>query len=176
MEKKKNIFQRAGEWGIPFGLYLGCAGTASIYADVFPPLAFVFLVMLLGIPVVVYGLQRYKFIEDDGFTEYSGLWMLGILLFICGTIISSLVIALVLQYGRPDFMYVQAERTIEMMRDMPKEQYGEMMHVLQRMIDEQLMPSAIDTVMSMFWFITFGGSVLSAITALIARRDIKPRR
>lgn len=172
MEKKKNIFQLAGEWGFPFGLYMGCAGTASIYSDLYPVLSLVFVAMLAGIPLVVYRLQRRKFIEDDGFTEYSGLWMLGIMLFICGTIVSSLVIALVLQYARPDFMYVQAGRTIEMMGG--QAQYAEVKQVLQRMIDEQLMPSGVDVVMSMFWFITFGGSVLSALTALIARRGIKP--
>ena len=82
MEPKRSIFQCAGQWGLPFGLYLSCAAVASIYADWFAPLQLVFLILLLGTPVVAYAFQRRKFIEDNGFTEYAGLWMLGIMLFL----------------------------------------------------------------------------------------------
>ena len=50
MEPKKSIYHRAGEWGFPFGLYLSCAAAASIFADWFVPLNFIFIVLLLGTP------------------------------------------------------------------------------------------------------------------------------
>ena len=104
MENKKSIYQRAAEWGMPFGLYLSCAATASIFADWFAPLSLLYIVLLLGLPFVTYYFQRRKFIEDDGFSEYAALWMLGILLFILGSIVASVVAYLILQYGRPNFM------------------------------------------------------------------------
>ena len=108
MEYKKSIYQRASEWGLPFGLYMACAAVASIFADWFAPLSLIFFILVLGTPFVVYYFQRRKFIEDDGFTEYAALWMLGILLFILGSIIAGVIVFFVLQYGRPDFMYDQA--------------------------------------------------------------------
>lgn len=176
MEPKRSIFQCAGQWGLPFGLYLSCAAVASIYADWFAPLQLVFLILLLGTPVVAYAFQRRKFIEDNGFTEYAGLWMLGIMLFILGTIISSLVVYLVLQYLRPNFIYEQTQMAIDTYKQLPQMRDSEMLEILQKMVDRRLLPTPIETVFNAFWFITFGGCLVSAVTALVARRSLPKRR
>ena len=173
MEPKKSIYQRAGEWGFPFGLYLSCAAAASIFADWFVPLNFIFIVLLLGTPIVVYYFQRRKFIEDDGFTEYAGLWMLGIMLFILGTVVASLVVFLILQYGRPGFIYETALGAVDRYSKMPQMQDSEMLQVIKRAIDEKMLPTPIETVFNAFWFITFAGSLLSALTALAAQRPLR---
>jgi len=168
--EKKSIYQRAGEWGVPFGLYLSCAAVASIFADRFPPLSYVFLIMLVCTPLVVYRFQRHKFIEDGGFAEHSSLWMLGIMLFMLGSVISSLVVYLVLQYLRPGFLYEQAQAVIEVYSKLPQASDSEWLRVLQHAVDERMLPSPIQVVFDTFWFVAFGGSVVSAITAAIARR------
>lgn len=173
---KKTIYQRAAEWGIPFGLYLACGGLAAIYADKFPPLSIIFLTLVLGAPVLTYYFQRRKFIEDDGFADFSTLWMLGILLFILGSVLSSFIIFLVLQYLRPEFIYDQTQAVIKAYSQMPQMQDSDVLRVLQRMVDEKLLPTPIEAVFNAFWFITFGGSITSAITALIAGRTLKIKR
>ena len=171
-QPKKSIFRRASEWGIPFGLYLALAGIASLFADHSVVLNFIFMLMLIGTPLLVYRYQRRMFIEDNGFTEYAGLWMLGIMLFIMGAVIASFIVYLVLQYGRPTFMQEQAQMVIDAYSQIPQMQDSEMLHVIQRMVDEHLLPSPIEVVFNAYWFITCGGSFLSAITALLARRAI----
>ncbi len=173
---KKSIYQRAGEWGIPFGLYMACTAVASIFADKFPPLGYVFMILLVCTPIVVYRFQRQKFIEDEGFTEHAGLWMLGIMLFILGTVVSSFIVYLVLQYVRPGYMYEQGQAAIDAYSKIPQMQDSDMLKVLRRMVDERLMPSPIEVVFDAFWFIAFGGSIISAITAIFARRPIKNQR
>jgi membrane associated rhomboid family serine protease len=173
---KKSIYQRAGEWGVPFGLYLACAAMASIFADWFMPLQLLFLVLLLGIPAVTYYFQRRKFIEDDGFTEYSGLWMLGIMLFIFGTVLCSFIVFMVLQFGRPNFIYEQTQAAVDLYNAMPQMQDKAILDVLQRAIDERALPTPIEMVMSVFWFVTFGGSLVSALTALFAQRPLPDKR
>ncbi len=172
-EPKKSIYQRASEWGVPFGLYLACAATASIFADWFAPLGLIFFVLVLGTPLVVYYFQRRKFIEDDGFAEYSALWMLGILLFLLGTVLASFIVFLILQYGRPGFIYDQAQAAIEVYNKMPQMRDSDLPHVLERMVKEKLLPTPIEMVFNVFWFVTFAGSVTSAITALIAQRPLR---
>lgn len=176
MTEKKSIYQHAAEWGLPFGVYLACAGVASIFTDWFAPLALVFLILLLGIPFIVYHCQRRKFIEDDGFTEYAALWMMGIMLFILGGVVASFIVYLVLQYGRPNFMYEQAHAVIEAYKDLPQMQDSDMLKVIKRMYNEKLMPAPIEVVFNAFWFISFGGSILSALTALVAQRQLKRNR
>jgi hypothetical protein len=149
---------------------------ASIYADWFAPLQLVFLILLLGTPVVAYAFQRRKFIEDNGFTEYAGLWMLGIMLFILGTIISSLVVYLVLQYLRPNYIYEQTQMAIDTYKQLPQMRDSEILEILQKMVDRRLLPTPIETVFNAFWFITFGGCLVSAVTALVARRSLPKRR
>lgn len=176
MEEKKSIYQLAAEWGIPFGLYLTCIAMSMIFADWFMPLNLISIILMLCTPLVVYYFQRRKFIIDDGFTEHAGLWMPGIMLFILGTVLASLFVYLVLTYVRPNFMYEQAQAAIKAYQAIPEWRDGEVVKTLQMMIDKRMMPTPIESVFNAFWFITFGGSVLSAITAAIARRTIKSRR
>ena len=176
MKSGKSIYQRAGEWGVPFGLYLSCTAVCSIFADWFMPLQFLFLVLLLGTPLVTYYFQRRKFIEDDGFVEYAGLWMLGIMLFILGTVLCSFIVFLVLQYVRPNFVYEQAQAAIDVYSKLPQMKDSELLSVLQHAIDEKVLPTPIEMVMSTFWFVTFFGSLVSAITAWIAQRPLPQRR
>ena len=173
---KKNIFQRAAEWGLPFGLYLACTGAAAIYADRVPLFGILFIFLTLGAPVLCYLYQRRKFIEDDGFTDFSSLWMLGILLFILGTVVSSFIIFLVLQYLRPNFIYEQAQALIELYSKTPETQNSEVLTVLKHLVEEKLLPRPIEAVFNTFWFITFTGSISSAVTALIAGLRIKKRK
>lgn len=170
---KKSIFQRAAEWGVPFGLYLACGGISYIYADHFAPLSVLFFTITLFAPVVTYYFQRRKFIEDDGFTEYAGLWMLGIMLYILGTTLASFFIYLVLEHLRPNFIYDQAQAAIKVYSSLPEMRDSEVLLVLKRMVNEKLLPSPIEMVFNVFWFVTFAGSVSSAISALIAQRSIK---
>ena len=120
--------------------------------------------------------QRRKFIEDDGFTEYSALWMLGIMLFILGLIISSFVAYMVLQYGRPGFIYEQAQKAIEVYNAMPEMRDGELVKALQLMVDRHILPTPIEMVFSMFWLVSFLGSVTSAITAFIVKKQTRFNR
>jgi len=173
MEQGKSIYHRAAVWGIPFGVYMAATAAASIFADMFAPLSLVFLVMLVGVPVLVYRYQRRTFVDEDGFTEYAALWMLGIMLFLLGTIVASLLVYLLLQYGRPGFIYEQAQAVIDAYSQVPQMKDNETLKVLQRMVNEGMLPTPIEAVFNAFWFITFGGSMVSALTAWLAQRPLR---
>ena len=53
---------------------------------------------------------------------------------------------------------------------------SELLSVLQQAIDEKVLPTPIEMVMSTFWFVTFFGSLVSAVTAWIAQRPLPERR
>ena len=174
-EQRPSIYQKASVWGVPFGLYLTCAGTTSVFMDWFPPLAFVFMLLILGAPLVVYYFQRRHFIEENGFAEHAALWMLGIMLYMFGTVLASFIMFLIIQYGRPEFAYDQANHIIKSYSEIPELRDGEFVSVLKRAVEQRALPTPIETVFNAFWFVTFGGCITSAITALVARRSIKRR-
>ena len=78
--------------------------------------------------------------------------------------------------ARPDFIYDQANQVIATYSQMPEFKDSEMVSVLQKMVDEGMLPSPIETVFNMFWAMTFGGAILSAVTALVAQRRINSIR
>ena len=174
-EQRPSIYQKASVWGIPFGLYLTCAGVASVFMDWFNPLAMVCILLMVCAPLVVYYVQRRYFIEENGFVEYAAMWMLGIMLYMFGTVLASFIMFLIIQYIRPDFVYDQANMVIKSYSEIPEMRDSELVHVLKRAVEERRLPSPIETVFNAFWFVTFGGCITSAITAIFARRTINKR-
>ena len=145
---------------------------SAIMLVLFSPL---FLVMLAFGPFVIYRFQRQYFVQENGMTEYSALWMHGILMVIYGALISGAVTLIVLQWVRPTLLYDQAQQFIDICNAAPemKTQFGTFVDVVQKMIDEGLMPKPIEVVFSTFWMVTFSGSVLSAITAAFAGQRLR---
>ena len=172
MGERINPYRRPAENGIPFGAYMSAMAVGSVFADRMPLLALAVLVMMVATPVVVYRFQRRYFIDEQGFTEYAALWMMGIMMFIFGALIAALVTYFTVKLARPDFIYDQAIQVINTYSQMPEFKDSEMVTVLQKMVDEGLLPTPIETVFNMFWVVTFGGAILSAITALVAQRRI----
>jgi len=175
MEANNSIYQRAARWGVPFGLYMAVTAATGICGDLLPGMALLSLVMLVGTPVLVYRYQRRQFIDEDGMSEYAALWMLGILLFVLGAIIASLIVYLLLQYGRPGYLTTQMQAMIDTYSAMPQFKDDETLRTLQRMLDKGMMPTPIEMVFNAYWFITFTGSMTSAVTALLAQRPLKKK-
>ena len=175
-EQRISIYQRASVWGIPFGLYLSCIGISGVFVDWFMPLSYIFMILVVCTPLVVYYYQRRMFIEEDGFSEYAALWMLGIMLFLFSTVLASFIMFLVIQFGRPDFLYDQALAMIKSSSEIPEMRDSEFVRVLQRMVDNRLLPVPIEMVFNTFWLVTSAGCITSAITAIFARRRINRRQ
>ena len=146
MECRKSLFKQGAEWGVPFGIYLSVMALLFIFSDKHVGLAALSLAMLPVIPVLIYRWQKKRFVAEQGATAFSNLWMLGILIFIGGSLIASAVSYGVLQYVRPDFFYEQARYVIH---------------------EYEAAPRNIDLVLTGFWTSCFLGSLLSALLAAI---------
>ena len=174
MEERKSVYKQAAEYGIPLGLYMSTISLMTLYTDLMPLFSVVAMVLLFAGPVVIYRFQRRYFIEQGGMAEYAALWMLGIMMVIFGAIITGAVTYVVLQYVRPNYIYDQAQATLDAYNALPelRAQASQVLDVLQTMLEQKALPSAIELVFNMFWFVTFSGSVLSAITAAFASRRL----
>jgi len=170
MSEQKSIYRRAAAWGIPFGLYLSVAAVAFIYGDHLPVLNIFVMLMALMAPVLVYRYQRQTLREEDGLTSHAALWMMGILIYMFGALVASLVAYALIVFVRPDFMYEHLEHFLSVYESTPATASTEMAQTMRDMLDKGLVPQSIDMVLSMFWFVSFFGSVLSAFTAWLARR------
>ena len=174
MEERKSVYKQAAEYGIPMGLYMSTISLMTLYTDLVPLFSVIAMVMLFAGPVVIYRFQRRYFVEQGGMAEYAALWMLGIMMVIFGAILTGAVTYVILQYVRPTYIYDQAQATLDAYNALPelRSQASQVLDVLQAMLEQNALPSAIELVFNMFWFVTFSGSVLSAITAAFASRRL----
>ena len=174
MEERKSVYKQAAEYGIPMGLYMSTISLMTLYNDLVQVFSVIAMVMLFAGPVVIYRFQRRYFVEQGGMAEYAALWMLGIMMVIFGAIITGAVTYVVLQYVRPTYIYDQAQAVLDAYNALPevRTQASQVLDVLQTMLEQNALPSAIELVFNMFWFVTFSGSVLSAITAAFASRRL----
>ncbi|MBQ7689864.1 MAG: DUF4199 domain-containing protein [Muribaculaceae bacterium] len=174
MEERKSVFKRGAECGVPVGVYMSIMSLCTLFSDKASVLSLLFLLMLLLGPVVIYRFQRQYFVQTNGMAEYSALWMQGILMVIYGALISGAVTLVVLQWVRPTLLYDQAQQFLELCNQAPemRAQLGTMPDMVEKIIENGLLPKPIEVVFSTFWFVTFSGSVLSAITAAFAGRKL----
>ena len=92
-----------------------------------------------------------------------------------GALISSLMMYLALKYVRPDYIYDQATQALAIYKTMPEFKDGELVKLLEMMLEQNMLPTPIESVTNSFWLISFVGSITSALTALLAQRRISPR-
>lgn len=178
MESRKSLFQQGAEWGVPFGIYLSVMASGFIYSDKHVAISAFALAMLPVIPVLIYRWQKKRFVAEEGMSSFSNLWMLGILIFMCGSLIASTVSYCILQYARPDFFYEQARHVIRQYKMAPEllnEQTQQVVDTLQLMIDRKAVPRNIDFALTGFWACSFFGSLVSALLAGLVKMLAKRR-
>jgi len=170
MDNKKNVFIRSAELGVPFGCLLTVASLALIFGDKLPFVSSLALIVAIAAPVVIYYWQRKRFVESDGFATFSELWTLGIFTTIGGALICALLTYGAITYFRPDFLYEQAQMVVDTYKQLPQSQAHEVANVFEKMIKNNMLPTAIDFCMQMFWLTASLGCLGGAITALIASK------
>lgn len=172
MEPQKSLFKQAAEWGVPFGIYLSVMASGFIFSDQHIAISAFALAMVLLIPYVVYRWLRKRYGADEGRTSFSNLWMTGIVIFLCGALIACGVSWAVIEYLRPTYFYDQAQLLIKQYDSAPEafaEGMQEVVDMLHLIIEKKAAPRSIDLALTGFWLCSFGGSLLSALTAALIK-------
>lgn len=162
-------YRRGAEDGLTFAVYLTVMFFASIYSTRVAMLSLLVIVMMLGVPFVIYGYLRRAYVADRGRTIMSSLWMHGIMIFLCGSLLAGAVELIWLRWIDSDYIITQLNAVVELYSDSGWDRGEQMAEVIQRMIDNGLVPSVISIVMEMIWLSVFTGSLLSALIALLVR-------
>lgn len=170
MKETKSLYRHAAEWGVPFGICLSAISVSFIYCDKIQLLSYLCFALSLTLPFMTFRLQRQYFVRAYGFADFSALWMMGILAFIFGALIMSLVTYLVVHIARPGWLYEWAQWAIERGSASADRRINESLMTLKNIVDNNLLPRAIEVISLEFWFVSFIGSVLSAVMALVVKR------
>lgn len=181
MEKaydKYGLFKRGADNGFVFGLYLTAMFFASAYSLTIPTLGLVALVMMCGVPVITYYYLNKGYTKEYGTATFSTLWMQGIVMFFCGSLIMALAAYLFLRWIQPDYITSLLTTARDTYNALDWERGHEIADTIDLMIDQHLVPTAIQVAMEFLWLGVFSGSMLSILTALLvgaARRRTRIR-
>lgn len=162
-------YRRGADFGVYFGLYLTALFFASAFSISAPLLSFLSLVLIAGVPFVIYFMLRTSYRKDYCKTLFSSLWMEGIAIFFFGGLIASFVSVVYMRWINPDFINTQVDTLIDLYRSIDWDRGHEMADIFQRAREQHLLPSAIQITVDMLWLIVFSGSILSMLMALLVQ-------
>ncbi len=164
-------YRYGADQGLYFGLYLIClygCGVMNITSpNLFTSLAA--MVLFFGVPFIIYYWLRRTYVESKGALQLSALWMQGIVIFICGTLISAVALVIYLKFINPTFIVDQMRILIDMYSTMDWERGQEAAEMLQNIIDMKMVPTAMSVVMETVWLGVFSGSLLSLLMGLLVK-------
>lgn len=166
----KSLYRRGADNGLIFGIYLSVMSILLMLSVDTPNLSIPALVMIAGIPFLIFYFLRKLYKDEFGYTKFSSLWMLGILVFLFGSLICGVVTYIYLQFIQPDYIYDMMNTALDLAKsNPPSPQNDQLVNILDKAIKEKMIPSPIELVIQMIWFSSFAGSILSIILAGIVK-------
>lgn len=168
---KTSIYYLASKAGVPVGMMLTAMSACFIFSRQAPSLSIVMMLIFLSIPGFMTFKMRMVAREYPEFRKLAALWVYGIYSFIFGTLICALLTAGYLLLVEPGFLYNYMSETVEGLSRSPlATEYSEQITVMRRALEQNLVPSPMEFVISIGWATCFGGSVLSLPLAAIVSR------
>lgn len=153
--------------GVRMGVFLTVASLLSFLSDYNSLLGIIAFPMLISVPALHYFLLRSVYRRYGCSSSFSSMWMLGIVIFVGGSMICALATYCYLQFFDPDFFYRTASAMMEVTKD--RADTADLYKMLKISIEGGLLPSSIDYCVQMMMLTIFTGSILSIFLIPIVR-------
>lgn len=165
----KSVYHIGATNGITIGVLLSAMFLCQTYGLRSFPLLLLGYILMLAVPFVAYRIlvrdhDRYSFLRS-----VSGIWLDGIVTFICGSITLAVVMYIFLRYIEPGFTVEQIHNVATLYRELHNPQADAMAKAMEQLITTHQVPSPIQLAFSMLWLTSFVGAMLSMVLALIIR-------
>ena len=172
--ERKSVYKRGADDGLYFGIYLIIMFFASAYSMSIPFAGLLSMLLILGVPFLIYRFLLRSYVYDYGTTQFSALWVQGITTFFCGSLISGIVAFIYMKWINPDFIVNQIQALIDIYQATNWAEGKEIANILNKSIENNLLPTPINIVFESIWLAVFTGSILSMIVSLIVQaRKVK---
>ena len=155
--------------GVPMAAVMLLASLSSMYGDRVAVIGLLSPILMLGVPALAFVLMRRDSIRSRLMFTVGGLWLDGALSFICGALLSSLVMFVVWRWLDPTWMQERIDQSIDFLSSSPEASMQQLARDLRTAVDNGLDLSARTLTMSFLWMASFSGCVVSLILAPIVR-------
>lgn len=159
----------AATQGIKFGIVITVMTLSAMLSIDVASLSILCMAIFLFVPFMLYrAMTDYKR-QRSAEVRHSELWMLGIGIFFFGSLICAIATYIFLRFVQPDYLYRMITAAIAAVEQTPSDQQESTLKVLHGIIDNGMLPTAIEVAVQLIWSYTFSGSILSLIVAAIAK-------
>lgn len=170
MNRPKSIFRRAAEGGVTLGALFVCIFLAGSVAGTVGSL--MALALIVYVPVFVYRRLKSTYFAAHGMMTFSGLWLEGILHFVCGAIILALGALIFLRWIMPDYLPDMIAMVLRAAAANPDTGDAAMSPAQFAKAFASIRP--IDIAMTLMWASAFTGSIASLVIAAIVKSKLPP--
>ena len=125
--------------------------------------------LVLGMPFLVYFFLRRTHEAAHRLSLFSALWMQGIVMFACASLIFGAVAFIFLRWIDPGFLKGVLATVAEVYRDSEQESSRMLAEESDMILRRGVMPSTSQVVMSLMWMVVFSGSILSMACAMFVK-------
>lgn len=167
--KIKNIYARGADDGFWLGLYFSVLFGVSVVSLSVPVLNIVAGAMALGVPFLTCFFLRRTHVAAHGMTVFSALWMQGITMFACGSLIFGTVSFIYLRWIEPGFIARVLQMGVDYYSASTSEGSQMMASEFRMILDSKMMPSALNVAFGWMWLGMFSGSLLSMLAAAVVK-------
>lgn len=164
-------YRRGADDGFFFGLYLSLMFFSGIFSSRIPVagtlLSLLSLLMAVGVPAVIYMFIRRYDRDLQECATFPMMWMLGVVTFVCGILISGALLIIYMKWIEPDFILRQLQTLADAGKLAPGTFLEESGDIASQMIAANFIPSATAFVSEIIMLAVVTGSVLSIIISSV---------
>lgn len=171
--RQKNPYKRGADDGVVMGVILIAMFLSLTFATTSTLAFFIALLLIVaGVPAATFIMLRRSYVKDGGMTLFSSLWMQGIAMFFCATLLLAMFVYIYLRFMNPGYMAGLFNQAAVYYESLGTVQGTQMAKACHEMVHQNLIPSAISMAVETIWVGVFTGSLLSALMAGIVRLKI----
>lgn len=158
-------YRRGADDGFIFGIYLSILLLSMFVASRLPILGFLAILMIVGVPLVIFLFMRRYDRQLSGCVTFPMFWMQGMVTFICGILIASALLVVYLSWIDPGLIPEQLNALIKA-SSLPQAKgtaLEEMGEIASQMIAQHLVPTPIQIAVELILLAIVSGSLLSMV-------------
>lgn len=167
--KIKNIYARGADDGLWAGLYIVVISALSAISLTHPLASVPAMAMTIGMPALTFWFLKRTHTAAHGMSVFSALWMQGITMFACASLIFGLAAFCYLRWINPRYIIQVLTTVAETYATSDQESTRMLAEECAMIVRSGNVPPPSGVVMSMMWMVMFSGSLLSMVCALCVR-------
>lgn len=167
--KLKNIYARGADDGLWMGLYIIVIFALTVVSQSLPLASVPAMAMMLAMPFLTFRFLKRTHNAAHGMSVFSALWMQGITMFACASLIFGMATFCYLRWINPRYILEVLAQVAQTYSDAPHESTRMLAEECAMIVRTGAVPPASGVVMSLMWTVMFSGSLLSMACALCVR-------